>query len=359
MLSMRTAITIGLIIGMSACWAAEPAPWPPLPVEDGEAMIPAQEWPMQPGPRSVKVYVRYPQGRMEAVGAGTGLMLSLHNWGGTGWVGTADPVVLANRYDVVAICVDYLQSGPDWRETPPYDFGYLQAFDALRALYFVYQGLTEAGKPFARDRIFATGGSGGGNVTLMANKLAPRTFTCIIDQCGMARLTDDIAFGLEGGSRLDAGYSQDPANPRYLSKDAQALRFVGHPEHLAAMRAIGNTAKIIVAHGATDDVCPIEDAREMVANMEKAGLDVEAIWITDDMIDGETFTSTGHSMGDRTRIVFHAADRYLMPDSPDAMARKGDTDFDRRDEAVRYRTENGEFVISYHAGYPVGRFEER
>jgi hypothetical protein len=33
-------------------------------------------------------------------------MLSLHNWGGTGFTGAPAPETLAKRYDVVAIGVD-------------------------------------------------------------------------------------------------------------------------------------------------------------------------------------------------------------------------------------------------------------
>ena len=69
----------------------------------------------------------------------------------------------------------------------------------------------------------------------MANKLAPRTFAAIVDMCGMAKLSDDIAFGIEGGSSLNAGYSQDPESPEYLTPDAQALRDLGNPTHLKQM----------------------------------------------------------------------------------------------------------------------------
>jgi len=330
---------------------------PALPEVDGSALIPVQEWPHAPGARQAKVYVRYPGGRLDQVGAGTGLMLTLHNWGGTDWDGAADPEMLANRYDVVAISVDYLQSGAYDPEThPPYDFGYLQALDALRALYWVSRGLEIRGKPFAKGRIFATGGSGGGNVALMSNKLAPRTFACIIDMCGMARLTDDIAFGLSGGSRLNAGYRQHPDDPRYLSPDAQGLRFVGHPQHLSTMRRLGNTARIVVVHGTADDVCPVKDAREMIATMQAAGLDVEAHLIGEGDCDGEVFTGTGHSLGDRTRIARRFADKYIAADSPDAVALEGRTDFERRQD-IRYRTRNGSFVISYRQGFPTARFE--
>jgi len=221
-----------------------------LPEADGTLQVPSQEWRHSPGERTLTAYIYYPGGKLENVGQGTGLMLSLHNWGGTHWVGTASPEFLANRYDVVAICVDYLQSGKMGIEREaPYDFGFLQAIDALLALHSVFEELSEREIPFHRGRIYACGGSGGGNVSLMANKLAPRTFACIVDMSGMAKLSDDIAFGLPEGSRLNAGYSQDPASPFFLTKDQQEIRFVGCPAHLLKMRELGNACKVIVSHG--------------------------------------------------------------------------------------------------------------
>jgi len=248
------------LAGMAS--AADTREWPALPEKDGTARIPAQEWPRRPGPREIMVYVRYPGGELSRVTSQTGLMLSLHNWGGTDYVGAPDPKQLAARYNVVAISVDYLQSGPyDPAAGIPYDFGWLQALDALRALYFVFHGLEQSGRPFARDRIYATGGSGGGNVALMANKLAPRTFACVIDICGMAKLSDDIAFGRAGRTHLNAGYNPDPASPAHLTADEQAIRFIGHLEHCAIMKRLGCSAKIIIVHGTDDQSCPVEDAR--------------------------------------------------------------------------------------------------
>ena len=329
---------------------------PPLPVANATVRIPAQESPHLPGARTVKVYLTYPGGSLENVSADTGLMLSLHNWGGTGAIGTADPEFLAENYNLIAICVDYLQSG-DRDKSVPYDCGYLQALDSLRALYFVFDGLEKLGKPFARGRIFATGGSGGANVSLMANKLAPRTFACIIECSGRCRLDDDIAFGLPGGSPSNARYSQDPASRHYLTTDAQEIRFVARPDHLLKMKALGNTCKVIVSHGSTDHVCPVEQAREMVANMQAAGIDVEPHFITEAHLDGKAFKNTGHGVGNRTLIVDRFARKYLLPDSPTALVRKGKCDFELRDEKVRYATPNGQYVISYKRGYPVGRFE--
>ncbi len=352
-------LVVVLIVSVFGCWNAfGEESWPALPTTDGEVSIPAQEWTWQPGPRTVKVYVRYPKGSVEGVDSESGVMLSLHNWGGTGFVGTADPAVLVSRYNVVAIGVDYLQSGQyDPERDGPYDFGWLQALDALRALYFVRNGLDAMAKPFDHGRIFAVGGSGGGNVALMANKLAPRTFACVIDLSGMAELSDDVAFGVPGKTHLNAGYSRDPKSPRYLSPDAQALRVVGYPDHARLMKELGNTAKTVVVHGVKDDACSFDDAREMVEGLLRAGLDVEPHFIAKSDIDGAVIKDCKHSLGDRTRILQRFADGYLLPGGNRAARRSGKTDFECRDERVRYKTPNGSFTVSYVLGFPVGRFD--
>ncbi len=258
-----------LFMGLLSTLLISPAnadEWPALPSKDGAVEIPAQEWSLRPGPRKIRILIHFPDGTKESIQQDTGLMLTLHNWGGTDCVGTASPVVLARKLNVVAICVNYLQSGKEDSilGPEPYDFGYLQGLDALRALWFVRSSLQEQKIGFNDRRIYSTGGSGGGNVTLMANKLAPRTFASVIDMCGMKKLSDDIAFNLPGGSDLNARWSQDSSNPFYLSLDAQELRFVGNPDHLREMKRLGTESQIVVIHGVDDKTCPFSDAQEMV-----------------------------------------------------------------------------------------------
>lgn len=339
-------------------WGVEAPAWPKLPTSDAAVKIPVQEWPQQPGPRFARIRISFPGRNVENVNARTGLMLTLHNWGGEDCAGTASPTVLADRLNVVAICVNYLQSGrkASVEDPEPYDFGYLQSLDALRALWFVRQGLLGADQPFSKDRLFCTGGSGGGNVTQMAAKLAPRTFACVVDMCGMKKLSDDIAFNLPGGSGLNARWHQDSTHKNYLSADEQQIRFVGHPGHLATRVKLGTKTKIFVVHGVDDRTCPFEDAEELLANMKAAGLDVHPHFVDKAKIDGKVFTSTGHALGNRTEIVTQVAGKYLLPDGENALKGQGPTDFDCRDE-VRYQTSNGAFIISYADGFPVGRFE--
>ena len=332
--------------------------WPALPERNASVELPTQEWPLRPGPRQIRVLVHYPQGKLANVTAETGIMLSLHNWGGTDCAGTANPTTLAERLNVVAVCVNYLQSGPkDSIEGPePYDFGYLQALDALRALYWMDASLKDQQITFANDRLFATGGSGGGNVTLMACKLAPHTFTAVVDMCGMKKLSDDIAFNIPGGSGLDARFRREPDHPYFLSRDHQELRWLGNPDHLALMVDYHSPTRIVSVHGAEDQTCPFPDALEFAANAKAAGLAIEPHFVKAEDLDGAVFTSTGHGLGNRTEIVFKVAGKWLDPTQPTALRRPSATDFDLRKE-IHYPTSGGRFVISYQNGYPEGRFE--
>ncbi len=331
-----------------------------LPAHNDHVFVPAQSWPHQPGPRSVRTSLYYPGGALENVTDQTGIMLTLHNWGGERCAGTASPTALADRLNVIAVCVDYLQSGrkSSIDDPEPYDFGYLQAVDALRALAWVRHGLSAAGHSYDDGRIYCTGGSGGGNVTLMANKLAPHTFACVVDMCGMKKLSDDIAFNLAGGSVLNARWSRDRHSTYFLSIDEQELRFVGSPGHLAAMKERNHQTKIVVVHGVNDFTCPFPDAQEMVRNMKAADLDVAAYFIDECDLNTTAFTSLGHALGNRTEIVFQVAGKYLLPAGVEAKRRAGPSDFERRSKTV-YETTNGQFVISYDQPYPVSRFVPR
>ncbi len=346
-----------LVFSARSLTAAED--WPELPVKNTTVSIPAQEWPQKPGPRAVEISIHYPDGSLGSVTKSTGLMLTLHNWGGTNCAGTANPDALAKRLNVVAICVNYLQSGrkASVEDPEPYDFGYLQGLDALRALWFVFDGLNQKELTFDSGRIFATGGSGGGNVTQMVNKLAPRTFACVIDMCGMAKLSDDVAFNLPGGSGLNARWSQDPNSPNYLSPAAQEIRFIGNPSHLKVMRTLKNECKIVVVHGVDDGTCRFEEKQELVKNMQVAGLDVEPHFITKEDLDGKVFTSSGHALGNRTEIVFQVAGKYLEAGHFGTTRRRSrPSNFETPASTVIYPVAGGEYIISYAAGYPVASF---
>ncbi|HRU05994.1 MAG TPA: DUF2920 family protein [Candidatus Brocadiia bacterium] len=320
----------------------------------------AQEWPFEPGPRKVKMWIQEPE---RGVNANTGLMLVLHNWGGfytspeyVKWCKT-----FADRYNVVAVSVNYLQSGEDWKRTEgrlPYDHGYLQAMDCLGALYHVRRQLKAQGAAFNDSRIYSMGGSGGGNVTQMVMKLAPRAFACGVDICGMPGLTDNVAYGLgQDGCKLNAGYSRDPASPCFLSVDMQEIRDFGHVEHNRIRFQLNPSQKIVIVHGVADRSCSVVRKIDQFQRMVALGMDVDGHFLTEWHVDGVVVTTTGHKVGDREQVVVRFADEYLLENGRMKKSAPGPSDFALGGEVV-YPTTNGKFVIDYKA-YPVIRFEKR
>ena len=343
---------LALLLLGSCCLATDAIPpAPKLPETSGHVEIEVRDA-AHKGARRLSVHLVYPRNRLANVTTATGLMLSLHNWGGMVWDNAPNPNRLAESYDLLVIGVTYYQSGDRPGASEPYDFGYVQAMDALRALHYVFLGLSASGHAFDPTRIYCTGGSGGANVTQMAGKFAPNTFACIVDLSGMASLTDDIAYHLPGGSSLDARYSRDPASPAYLTPDMQEIRDLGNPSHLALQSKSHNHCKIVVIHGEDDPVCLSSDKRRVVDAMRVAGLDVEPHFITKTDIDGGRIVNSGHQIGERTGLLMHFAGRHLSPQSAQMCRLTGPNDFERN-SSVAYPTSSGVHTVTYGAEAPT------
>ncbi len=320
----------------------------------------AQEWPFEPGERMVKMWVDEP---VAGIGEGTGLMLCLHNWGGIydqpiyrGWCRT-----FADRYDVVTVSVNYLQSGPgghqDHGRVHPYDFGYLQAMDCIGALYHVRRQLLDAGLSFNEHRVYSMGGSGGGNVTQMVCKLAPRTFACGVDICGMPGLTEAFAYGTGEGTHINAGYSRDPESPCFMTADMQRIRDFGDPEHCRLLAEANPGLQIVIVHGTEDASCPVVPKIEQFARMTAAGLHVDGHFLTPINVDGYAVTTIGHPVGRRDLVVMRYADDYLLPNGHLAKRTEQENDF-QRGGTFEYPGDSGTFVLSFD-GYPTVEYVER
>lgn len=266
----------------------------------------AQGYPLMPGARNITMYVREP---LHGCDSETGLMLMLHNWGGTWEMMKPCCDELSDRYNVVGISVNYLHSGKEKPDGIPYDHGLFQAMDCLRAIYHVQERLRREGKPFNGRRLYSTGASGGGNVSLMVNKLASASFSCIVDICGMPGLIDKIAYGTKDG--LNAGYSRDPASPAFLTPAMQEIRDPGNKTHLAAQFLVNPHAKVIIIHGQDDASCPVVDKINIFRNMVETGFRPSAVFVSEAEVDGIAIKCTGHSVGDRIKIVMKYGDQYL------------------------------------------------
>jgi hypothetical protein len=316
--------------------------------------IVAQDWKFRPGERNINMHVEVP---CSGIDTNTGLMLVLHNWGGI----YNEPHYLdwckffTDRYNVIAISVNYLQSGdedPQYTKEKPYDLGYLQAIDCIRALYYVDAELKAENVKYNPHRCYSMGGSGGGNVSLMVNKFAPHTFACIIDICGVSGLSDALAYGFdEYGSCMNAGYSQDPYSLKYLTKAMQEIRDSGNLQHLKLQFKCNPNNKVIIAHGMDDISCPVVHKMETARNMVIAGFRPDLHFLTDWFVDGEAVTTTGHPVGNRHLVVQRFADDYLLPDRKFAIQVTSPNDFERKGQVV-YPVTGGKYIIDYSQGPP-------
>ena len=321
-------------------------------LEQDQAFV-AQEWPHEPGERMVKMWVDEP---VAGIGEGTGLMLCLHNWGGIydqpiykSWCRT-----FAERYNVVTVSVNYLQSGDEGKtdsRAHAYDFGYLQAMDCIGALFHVRNQLIDQGLVFDEHRVYSMGGSGGGNVTEMVCKLAPHTFACGVDICGMPGLIEAMAFGTGEGTHINAGYSRDPESQYFLTEDMRRIRDFGDSEHCALLAEANPGLKVVIVHGVDDASCPAVPKMEQFARMTAAGMDVDGRFLTEVDVDGYAVKTTGHPVGARDRVVMKYADDYMLPEARLPKLTEQENDF-QRGGVFEYPGDDGTFAISFE-DYPT------
>jgi hypothetical protein len=185
-------------------------------------------------------------------------------------------------------------------------------------------------------------------------KLAPHTFACGVDICGMPGLIDAIAYGTGEGTGLNAGYSKDPAKPNYLSKDMQEIRDFGNLQHCRLLKAANPGLKIVIVHGTGDTTCPPIPKVQQYLGMLQAKLDVDGHFLTEADVDGTVITSTGHPVGDREQVVIKYADVYMKEDGRLKRATAGPSDF-TRGGTFEYPTSGGKFVIDF-TGAPTIKF---
>lgn len=312
-------------------------------------LIEAQKLPGSDEMREVEVHICTPDA---GINENTGLMLVSHNWGGTWEMCWSWCPILANKFNLVCIDTNYYQSG--WKQGDgTYDHSVIQAIDCLRALYEVRKYLDDNKIKFNRRRTYASGASGGGSMSQMVNKFAPHTFGCIIDLCGMAYLSDDVAFGISG--RLDAGYSRNPEDVNYLSDAKREIRDLRNAEHLAIQYKCNPENQVVIVHGVNDASCYCYEKAEVVAAMLRAGFNVEPHFITKAMVDGIIVTGSGHQLGDRPYIIAKYGQKYISERGEYIKLVEKD-DFDRK-SVIEYPVTGGVYRIDFSCGAPVLSFD--
>ncbi len=133
--------------------------------------------------KPVTLAVRVP----EKIDSRTGAMMFCHGWGGNRFQ-HADKMELAcDRFNLVCFAPEYRMSGYDFDPVRglgwdiPYDLSFMQVFDCLNGM----RKILELFPGTDRRRLFAYGGSQGGQIALLSSIFAPETFALVYSSSAM------------------------------------------------------------------------------------------------------------------------------------------------------------------------------
>lgn len=285
----------------------------------------------------------------------TGFAVFCHGWGGNRF--HRDHLAgFFEALDIVAVSPEYRDSGFESRTGKssgagwniPYEFGKLQAVDALQALSTAIDRYR-----VDRRRLFLIGCSGGGHVALQAMAFAPHTFALAVALAPITRPTDR--------SDVETGpYRNDPKPDEYLSRgpdyrtgwgwqgvalaektfapEEWNIRNCQRPEHVAAIQR-----KVVLLHGTADDVVDVHHSLDMTAALIRAGKPVSL-----HLLDGRTHDLSESALTRRFPLGGDL-EQFAMHDLSTAVT-DGQTDFDRRSEVAL-----GRWTVSFTTGVPVLR----
>ena len=254
----------------------------------------------------------------------TGLMVVLHGWGGNYHQYDSSCIDWANRFNVITLQVNYRDSNDG---SPIYDFGKYQAIDVLRAMKYVLSHYRTNDR-----RIIGWGGSGGGHVILQVGKMAPNTFSCIIECAGITRPTNssDVEDGLystdRGWEAMALGKGVSYTTPEYQLRN--------HQYHADLYNA-----RVLMFHGDDDKVVSVQHAYDMADALVEAGKEVQLR-----IVEGGGHAFAGAIDSSETSRL--AVTNKYCSDVIETSQTNGLTDFDRK-SVISIPTDDGIYYVRY------------
>ncbi|WP_167568819.1 DUF2920 family protein [Brevibacillus migulae] len=233
-------------------------------------------------------------------------------------------------------------------------FGFLPALDYLVVLGEILKKYPEVNK----KKLIAYGSSYGGYIALLLGKLAPHTFSVVIDNSGYSKASihnlccKDFNTGSEvyrDANVTIRGVSQEPwtllneSDPYYFSDSCRSIRSLLEEKH----RVPSETAYFIF-HAENDKVCSTSDKEEVVKILEKYN-PVYFKKVTESDLDGVIFKNMSHGMGASLRGLF---DRVYSLDNQKLLRESDSTDFEEGNE---YHFDCGKKIyhVSFSRDYEV------
>jgi dipeptidyl aminopeptidase/acylaminoacyl peptidase len=198
----------------------------------------------------------------------------------------------------ICVSAEYRMSGYDfdpvtgWGAYIPYDAGFMQLFDVLNCLRYVYQLYPSCD----RSRTVHYGGSQGGWMALLSAIYAPKTFAAIYASSPLTRLTVQ-EIGWAGRSFEDRELAcrnvlehAELINTQLFLEHGTGDTTVPHYEHteklVARLAFLGKTHKVIYYPDGGHDLQPTISKLEAFEKMRNDFFSTPALTDTDDFTAG-------------------------------------------------------------------------
>lgn len=233
----------------------------------------------------------------DRVGAGTGVLLVSHGWGGNRRDYLPTMEWAAAQLGLLCLSVEFRGSGYDFDPVTgrgsvrPYDASFYQLFDVLgglRAVLRLHPGVD-------RGRIFHYGGSQGGHIALLSAVYAPATFA--------------LVYATSPAARID---------PERVAWTGRAFE----PWELAARDVVAQASAIrcpvVLEHGTADATLPWDThTKALEERLRELGKEVEATY----------FQGGGHGLEPETTRLERF--KQVMPSRAASLRTSGEDDFAR------------------------------
>lgn len=218
------------------------------------------------------------------------------------------------------------------------EMGLIQAMDNLMAVSVLQDIIRENGIRPCRDRVYIYGQSHGAYLAYLCNYLAPGLFTGIIDNSAYL-----FPYFMEHDREVTCVGELFSLQKiyHYCLADQQVDR---ESYDLRSLYAdFTNHARIVVYHGADDEMIPLQEKEEFLKQIDHVILHV----ITDREVDGIVFRSTGHSLEADLLKIFAMAlgelERMPIPVKEDSESRVNKT----------FQTKQCRYEMRWETGVPV------
>jgi hypothetical protein len=219
-------------------------------------------------------------------------------------------------------------------------FGLLPALDHLQVIGALMQRF-----PLNPNRFYVMGSSSGGHIAMMMGKLAPQTFSMIVDNSGEIRnpmvqptrrtFRRGRIAGVECRGLELSPWDEDPASPHHFSEHHRRIRDLAIPEHMGPSPTFRR-----LYHSVGDPLIPIAERAAYAALAARFG-PVSLEGIDAGRLDGTLFKSLEHGM--KASLLHLFEDAWRAQQALAARKDDGYTDFCRN---ARHRFDCGSGIYS-------------